>query len=69
VTVPVRFTSYGQPAQSGVPVPRFVTQVRGAARAIPRSYLVSPDELTVIDCEDAVTSPITVPLNWAGQNR
>ena len=68
VAVPIRFGPNGESVEAGAPVPLFAAHVGGWASVAPGpQYVVSPDGqrfLMNTAAEEAVTSPITVILNW-----
>ena len=67
MVVPIRL---GESVEAGEPVPLFDTHVGGAVQAnLRQQYMVSPDGqrfLMNTFPDEALVSPITVILNWAG---
>lgn len=67
MAVPVRLGSNGETVEPGTPVPLFRTRVVRGTPIGQTQYAVSSDGLRFLMntfIEDAVTSPITVMLNW-----
>jgi eukaryotic-like serine/threonine-protein kinase len=73
MAVPISLPQNSGPIEAGAPVPLFVTRLGGAIQAASRQqYLVSTDGsrfLMNTVLEGAVTSPITLILNWRPQPR
>ena len=68
MAVPIRLGPDSQTLETGTPVPLFETRVGGWAGGLPGpQYVVSPDGRRFLMNtlrEEAITSPITVILNW-----
>ena len=68
MAVPIRVGANGESVEAGSPVRLFATQVGGWAGGLPGAqYVISPDGQRFLMntlSGEAVTSPITVILNW-----
>jgi Tol biopolymer transport system component len=65
--VPITFSSNGQAAEAGKPVPLFATHIGGAVQSpLKHQYVVSPDgqRFLMSTVSEESTAPITVILNW-----
>ena len=67
MAVPITLPATGQTAESGAPVPLFVTHVGGAVQSpLKQQYTVSPDgqRFLMSTVPEESTAPITMILNW-----
>jgi len=65
--VPIMFSSNGQAAEAGKPVPLFATHIGGAVQSpLKHQYVVSPDgqRFLMSTVSEESTAPITLILNW-----